>query len=76
MEFKSFCPLAGALDEKLKEATAVVAGFNEAGFLPERETLLGLIAVIDFIYAAGLLYSDIYDNLSADLDAVLEAVEN
>ena len=75
MEYKSFCPLAAALDVKLKEATAIVSGFNEAGFLPEWEQLLALAAVIDFMYDAGLLYSDIYDSLSADLDVIFEALE-
>ena len=65
-------PLEMAINEKLEDCTRVVLEFQN-GRVPEKGWLLRLIGALDFMAAAGLVYQDLYDMISSDLDMVLAA---
>ena len=65
-------PLEMAVNEKLEDCTCVVLDFQD-GKVPDRDELLRLIGAVDFMADAGVIYQDLYDMISSDLDMVLAA---
>lgn len=65
-----FGPINNAVNERVKAGAQVVIDFHN-GKVTDRDELLRLIGAIDFMGDAGLIYQDLYDMVSYDLDIVL-----
>lgn len=65
-----FGQIEKAINGTLEKCVDIVRDFQD-GKLPARDVVIHNYAVLDFLEEAGLIYSDLYDLISGDLDIVL-----